>query len=167
MSAKGALICFLVFVGFPCCFMFFEEFLFCECFSLLFTKDLGVQKRRRILACLAVFLAVSPKKKKNLEREGVQRRTHPATTAPRGRKGGPGDSSLQGSVNGGFQTVVRVLSGQRIPLPPFNLNLTSFLPQVYLILTSLLPFFNLNLTSASSGISNHGLETTVYIPSVL
>ena len=45
---------------------------------------------------------------------------------------------------------------------PFNLNLTSFLHQFYLILTSCLPLFNLNLTSASSGISNHGLETTVY-----
>ena len=46
--------------------------------------------------------------------------------------------------------------------PPFYLNLTSFLPQFYLFLTSFLPFFNLNLTSASSRISNHGLETTVY-----
>ena len=70
----------------------------------------------------------------------------------------------QGYVNGGFQTVVRVLSGDRIPLPPFYLNLTSLLPQCYLILTSFLPLFNLNLTSASSGISNHGLETTVYRP---
>ena len=68
----------------------------------------------------------------------------------------------QGSVNGGFQTVVRVLSGERIPLPPFYLNLISFLPQFYLLLTSFLPLFNLNLTSASSRISNHGLETTVY-----
>ena len=32
--------------------------------------------------------------------------------------------SNQGSVNGGFQTVVRVLFGDRFPLPPFNLNLT-------------------------------------------
>ena len=55
-------------------------------------------------------------------------------------------------------------SGDWIPPPPFNLNLTSFLPQFYLMLTSFLPLFNLNLTSASSGISNHGLETTVYIP---
>ena len=68
----------------------------------------------------------------------------------------------QGSVNGGFQTVVRVFWGNEIPLPPFYLNLTSFLPQFYLVLTSFLPFFNLNLTSASSRISSHGLETTVY-----
>ena len=31
--------------------------------------------------------------------------------------------SFQGSVNGGFQTVVRVLSGDQIPLPPFNFSL--------------------------------------------
>ena len=42
--------------------------------------------------------------------------------------------------------------------------LPSFLPLFYLLLTSFLPLFNLNLTSASSRISNHGLETTVYIP---
>ena len=36
---------------------------------------------------------------------------------------------FQGSVNGGFQTVVRVLWVSEIPLPPFYLNLTSFLPQ--------------------------------------
>ena len=73
---------------------------------------------------------------------------------------------IQEYVNGGFQTVVRVLSGDRNPLPPFHLNLTSFLTQLYLILTSILPLFNLNLTSASSGISSHGLETTVYRPLV-
>ena len=72
------------------------------------------------------------------------------------------ESENQGSVNGGFQTVVRVFRGSEIPLPPFDLNLTSFLPQFYLFLTSFLPLFNLNLTSASSRISNHGLETTVY-----
>ena len=60
--------------------------------------------------------------------------------------------------------VVRVLSGNKIPLPPFNLNLTVFLPQLYLILTSFLPHFNLNLTSASLGISNLGFKTTVYRP---
>ena len=37
----------------------------------------------------------------------------------------------QGSVNGGFQTVVRVLSGEQIPLPPF-------LPQFNLLFTSIL-----------------------------
>ena len=47
---------------------------------------------------------------------------------------------IQGSVNGGFQTVVRVFWGNEIPLPPFYLNLTSCLPQFYL-------FFNLFLTS--------------------
>ena len=49
-------------------------------------------------------------------------------------------------------------------LPHFYLILTSFLPQFYLLLTSFLPLFNLNLTSSSSRLSNHGLETTVYIP---
>ena len=47
---------------------------------------------------------------------------------------------------------------------------TPLLPQFYLLFTSILPLvnifsfplFNLNLTSASSRISNHGLETTVY-----
>ena len=49
--------------------------------------------------------------------------------------------SNQGSVNGGFQTVVRVLWGNEIPLPPFYLNSTPFLPQFYLILTPFLPQF--------------------------
>ena len=70
------------------------------------------------------------------------------------------EAIFQGSVNGGFQTMVRVWSGDRIPLPPCNLNFASFLPQFYLIWTSFLPLFHVNLTSASSGISNHGLETT-------
>ena len=56
------------------------------------------------------------------------------------------------------KTVVRVFRGNVIPLPPLYLNLTSFLPWF----TSFLPLLNLNLTSASSRISNHGLETTVY-----
>ena len=73
----------------------------------------------------------------------------------------------QGSVNGGFQTVVRVLWGNGIPLPPFYLNLNPFLPQFYLFLTSFSPNFYLNLTSAQPAISNHGLETTVYTPLVL
>ena len=34
---------------------------------------------------------------------------------------------IQGSVNGGFPTVVRVLSAHRIPLPRFDLNLTSYI----------------------------------------
>ena len=44
-------------------------------------------------------------------------------------------------VKGGFQswTLVRVLCGNGIPLPPFNLDLTFSLPQCYLILTSFLP----------------------------
>ena len=69
----------------------------------------------------------------------------------------------QGSVNGGFQTVVRVWSGEQIPAPHltsiFYLNFTSVL---HLFLTS----FYLNLTSAQPAISNHGLETTVYTPLV-
>ena len=63
---------------------------------------------------------------------------------------------IQGSVIGGFQTVVRVWSGEQIPAPHFNLSFAS----IYLFLT----FFNLNLTSAQPAISNHGLETTVYRP---
>ena len=43
-------------------------------------------------------------------------------------------------------------------LPQFNLLFTSLLPLFNLVL----PLFNLNLTSASSRISNHGLETTAY-----
>ena len=74
------------------------------------------------------------------------------------------ENKVQGSVNGGFQTVVWVLWGKEIWLPPFYLNLTPFLPQFYLILTSFWPNFYLNLTSAQPAISNHGLETTVYKP---
>ena len=69
---------------------------------------------------------------------------------------------IQRSVNGGFQTVVRVFLGERNSATPFLPQFNSFLPQFYLLLTSFLPLFNLNLTSASSRISNHGLETTVY-----
>ena len=65
---------------------------------------------------------------------------------------------IQRLVNGGFQTVVRVLSGDPFRLPPLNLHLTPFFPQVYLFLTSCFPLF----TTASPGISSHGLETTVY-----
>ena len=43
---------------------------------------------------------------------------------------------VQESVNGGFQMVVRILPGEQIALPTTNLNLTLFLPQLYLILTS-------------------------------
>ena len=70
--------------------------------------------------------------------------------------------TIQGSGNGGFQTVVRVFWGNEIPLPPFYLNLTSFLPQFYLFLASFLPSLSLDLTSAPPRISSHGLETTVY-----
>ena len=45
----------------------------------------------------------------------------------------------QGFANGGFQTVVRVSSGEQIRLPPFNLNLTPF----YLNFTSLKPLLYL------------------------
>ena len=34
---------------------------------------------------------------------------------------------IRGSVNGGFQTVVRVSSGEHIAAPPYNFNLTSSL----------------------------------------
>ena len=51
----------------------------------------------------------------------------------------------QGSVHGGFQTVVRVLSRELISLPPLT-SFNPFLSQVYLILTSFLPL-NINLTS--------------------
>ena len=61
--------------------------------------------------------------------------------------------------NGGSSFVRRSLSATPF-LPQFNPLFTS----VYLFLTSSLPLFNLNLTSASSGISNHFLETTVYKP---
>ena len=50
---------------------------------------------------------------------------------------------FQGSVNGGFQTVVRVSSGEQIPTPHLNLNLAQFLPLFYLNFT----FFNLFFTS--------------------
>ena len=46
------------------------------------------------------------------------------------------------SVEGGFQTVVRVFWGNELPLRPLYLNLTSFLPQFYLYLTSFYLFFS-------------------------
>ena len=56
--------------------------------------------------------------------------------------------------------VVRVLPGARIPPPPFNLNLTSLLPQFYLILTSFLPQFNLCFVgNLQPRFGNHGLQT--------
>ena len=96
-----------------------------------------------------------------------------AATLPENRRTNIGEVFLEGKdLAKGMLMVVskrwfEFLSGDRIPLPPFYLNLTSFLPQFYLILASFLPLFNLNLTSASSEISNHGLETTVYRPLVL
>ena len=72
--------------------------------------------------------------------------------------GGGGRKEFQGSVNGGFQTVVRVLWGNEILLPPFY-------PRFYLDFN--LDFnlnFNLDLTSAQPALSNHGLETTDCIP---
>ena len=48
---------------------------------------------------------------------------------------------VQGSVNGGFQTVVRVSWGTKFRYPLF----TSILPQFYLCFTSILPLLNLNL----------------------
>ena len=60
--------------------------------------------------------------------------------------------------------MVRVLWGNEILLPPFHLNLTSFLPQVYLLLTSFLPLFlpQFNLcfvTNLEPRFGNHGLQT--------
>ena len=66
---------------------------------------------------------------------------------------------IQGSVNGGFQTVVRVLWGNEILLPPFYLNFTSFSPQFCLFLTSFLPF----LTSIQP-LLRHESRTTVWKP---
>ena len=40
--------------------------------------------------------------------------------------------NAQGYVNGGFQTVVRVLWGNEIPAHHFNLDFTPVLPQFYL-----------------------------------
>ena len=68
--------------------------------------------------------------------------------------------SNQGSVHGGFQTVVRVLLGNEILPASILPQLCPPLPQFYLILTSLLPLLNLNSTSVASGISNHSLETS-------
>ena len=45
---------------------------------------------------------------------------------------------MQGFLSGGFQTVVRVWSGEQIPTPNFNLNLT-----VLLRPPSVLPQFTL------------------------
>ena len=47
-------------------------------------------------------------------------------------------SVCRGSVNGGFQTVVRALSGEQIPTPQINLDLTSVFHN-----SSILPIFNL------------------------
>ena len=75
-----------------------------------------------------------------------------------------GNSIDRGSVNGGFQMLVRVWSGEQVPAPQSNLSLasslTSVFPQCYLSSTS----FYLILTPAQPAISNHGLETMVYRP---
>ena len=52
----------------------------------------------------------------------------------------------------------------KLPYPLLTSILTPFLPQFNLTFTSFLPLFNLCFTSGSLEISNHGLETTVYIP---
>ena len=67
-------------------------------------------------------------------------------------------------VNGGFQTVVRVWSGEQVPAPHFNLKLTSIIPLLSLNFDHFLTSFYLILTSTQPAISNHGLETTVYKP---
>ena len=67
----------------------------------------------------------------------------------------------RGSVNGGFQTVVRVRCGEQIPAPPFNLDLTSILPLFYLNFT----LFNLlkKKTSFKPLLSRQS-RTTVWKP---
>ena len=76
--------------------------------------------------------------------------------------------ACRGSINGGFQTVVRVWSAEQIPAPHLNLKITSIyrhykftsvLPQVYLFLTSFVTSLKPLLSQQSR---NHGLETTVY-----
>ena len=49
-------------------------------------------------------------------------------------------SEVQGSVNRGFQTVVRGWFGEQIPAPHRNLNLASIIPLFYLKFTSFEPF---------------------------
>ena len=66
----------------------------------------------------------------------------------------------QVSVNGGLQTVVH-----RIPLLPFNLRLILCSSIIFYKLASFqTPLFDLYLTPVSSGISNQGLEITIYRP---
>ena len=68
-----------------------------------------------------------------------------------------------GSVNGGFQQVARVWSGEQIPHPIFTssyLNFASVLPQFYLFLTFLKPHFNLcSASNLEPRFGNHGLQT--------
>ena len=66
----------------------------------------------------------------------------------------------QESVNGGFQTMVRVWSAEQIPASQLNLKFTSVLPQFCLFKTSLLP--HLDLCSAGNlepRLGNLGLQT--------
>ena len=67
----------------------------------------------------------------------------------------------RGSVNSGFQTVVRVWSGEQIPAPHFNLNVPqSYLcfTSIYLFLTSCLPQFNLcSAGNLEPRFGHHGL----------
>ena len=64
----------------------------------------------------------------------------------------------QGTIDGGFQTVFRVLSGDRIPLPPFNLDSTQFLLQFLFTVASFFILFEPRLNSVSSGISDRRRE---------
>ena len=70
---------------------------------------------------------------------------------------------IGGSVHGGFQTVVRVWSGEQIPAPHFNLDLTSVLPVLtssFLFLTSFLPPFNIcSAGNLEPRFGNHGIQT--------
>ena len=71
------------------------------------------------------------------------------------------EDKFQGSVNGVFQTVVRVFWGKQIPLPPFltqlNLLFTSILPLFNLFFTFFEPQFNLCfVTKLEPRFGNHG-----------
>ena len=57
------------------------------------------------------------------------------------------DQGNQGFVNGGFQTVVRALSGEIYSLPPFNLIKTPFLASVVPRFNQVSRLLYLSLTS--------------------
>ena len=59
--------------------------------------------------------------------------------------------NYQEPVHGVLQTVVRALSADQIPLPPFSLNLTLLLLQFQRTFQLAYPLFNLFFSSAASG----------------